>query len=67
MASKGKYSIYYKIIILNLIKFGVSRRSQWSGEGAECLRLIKHWDRGLESHSRHGYMAAHFLRLCCPV
>jgi hypothetical protein len=26
------------------------------------LRVLKHWDHGFESHSRHG-----FLRLFCPV
>jgi hypothetical protein len=28
-----------------------------------CLRLLEHWDRGFESHSRHGCM--HCVRLFC--
>jgi hypothetical protein len=34
-----------------------------------CLRSLGCWDRGFESHSRHGYLCvyAFILCLCCPV
>jgi hypothetical protein len=32
-----------------------------------CLCSPKHWDRGFESHSRHGCLCAFILCLCCPV
>jgi hypothetical protein len=31
------------------------------------LRPLEHWDRGFESHSRHGYLFAFILCLCCSV
>jgi hypothetical protein len=31
------------------------------------LRPLERWDRGFESHSRHGYLYAFILCLCCPV
>jgi hypothetical protein len=31
-------------------------------EAMKCLRVLKHWDRGFESHSRYV-----FLCLCCSV
>jgi hypothetical protein len=31
------------------------------------LRPLEHWDRGFESHSRHGYISAFILCLCCSV
>jgi hypothetical protein len=35
--------------------------------GMNRLRPLEHWDRGFESHSRHGYLYAFILGLCCPV
>jgi hypothetical protein len=32
-----------------------------------CLRPLEHWDRGFESHSRHGCLSAFILCMCCPV
>jgi hypothetical protein len=32
-----------------------------------CLRPLKHWDRGFESHLKHGCLCAFILCLCCPV
>jgi hypothetical protein len=29
-------------------------------------RALEHWDRGFESHSRHGCLSAFILCLCCP-
>jgi hypothetical protein len=29
--------------------------------GMNCLRPLKHWDRGIESHSRHGCLFAFIL------
>jgi hypothetical protein len=31
----------------------------------DCLRPLEPWDRGLESHSRHGRLSTFFLCLCC--
>jgi hypothetical protein len=31
--------------------------------GMNCLRPLEHWDRGFESHSRHGCLCAFTLRL----
>jgi hypothetical protein len=30
-------------------------------------RLLEHWDHGFESHSRHGYLCAFILCLCCSL
>jgi hypothetical protein len=35
----------------------------WS-EVLKYLRLLEHWDRGFEPHSRHGCMSAFILCLC---
>jgi hypothetical protein len=36
--------------------------------GVIFLRPLKHWDRGFESHSRHGYRLSAFnLCSCCLV
>jgi hypothetical protein len=32
-----------------------------------CLRALEPWDRGFESHSRHGCLCAFVPCLCCPV
>jgi hypothetical protein len=32
-----------------------------------CLRPLRQWDRGFESHPRHGSLSAFLLCLCCPV
>jgi hypothetical protein len=32
-----------------------------------CLRSLERWDRGFESHSRHGCLCAFILCLNCPV
>jgi hypothetical protein len=29
--------------------------------GMNCLRPLKHWDRGLESHLKHGSMCLHAI------
>jgi hypothetical protein len=34
-------------------------------EGIKCLLSPKHWDRGVESHLRHGRLTP--FCLCCPV
>jgi hypothetical protein len=31
------------------------------------LSLLKHWDRGFESHSRHACLSAFLLYSFCPV
>jgi hypothetical protein len=36
-------------------------------EGMKYLRPLEPWDRGFESHSRHGCLSAFILCLCCPV
>jgi hypothetical protein len=36
-------------------------------QGMKYLRLLEHWDHVFESHSRHGYLSAFILCLCCPV
>jgi hypothetical protein len=36
-------------------------------EGMNCFRTLEHWDRGFESNSRHGYLCAFILCLCCCV
>jgi hypothetical protein len=35
--------------------------------GMNCLRSLGRWDRGFESHSRHGCMCVFILCLCCSV
>jgi hypothetical protein len=39
------------------------RPSQWPRgvKNENCLRPLKHWDRGFESHSRHGCLCAFIL------
>jgi hypothetical protein len=39
-------------------------RAVW---GMDRLRPLEHWDRGFESHSRHGCLSAFILCLCCLV
>jgi hypothetical protein len=34
-------------------------------EGMNRLRLLEHWRRGFESHSRHGYPCVFMLCSCC--
>jgi hypothetical protein len=41
-----------------------SVRALW---GMKCLRPLKHWDRGFESHSKHGCLSTFLLCLYCPV
>jgi hypothetical protein len=41
-----------------------SGRAVW---GMNCLRPLEHWDRGFESHSRHGCLCAFILCSCCPL
>jgi hypothetical protein len=36
-------------------------------QGMNSLLSLEHWDRGFESHSKHGYMCAFILCLCCSV
>jgi hypothetical protein len=43
-----------------------SCRSQWS-RSLMRLHSLEHWDRGFESHSRHGCLFAFILCLCCSV
>jgi hypothetical protein len=35
--------------------------------GTNCVRPLEHWGRGVESYSRHGYLYAFILCLCCSV
>jgi hypothetical protein len=42
-------------------------RSGRAVKGMNCLRPLKHWDRGFESHLRYGCPFAFILRLCSPV
>jgi hypothetical protein len=63
---------FCKIMCLSLIAVRFSiwyrRRSLWPrGLSMNRLRPLKHWDRGFESHLRHGYLCAFILCLCCPV
>jgi hypothetical protein len=32
-------------------------------KGTKCLRLLKHWDRGFESHSRYGCLHLFCVRV----
>jgi hypothetical protein len=41
----------------------VKRQLQWP----RGLRPLEHWNRGFESHLRHGCLCAFILCLCCPV
>jgi hypothetical protein len=36
-------------------------------EGMNCLRPLKHWDRGFEFYFRHGCLCTFILRLCSPA
>jgi hypothetical protein len=42
-------------------------RSQW--HDMNCLRPLKHWDRGFESHLRHGCLCVYsvFVLSCVQV
>jgi hypothetical protein len=44
-------------------------RNKWGPITVEARSTApaKHWGRGFESHSRHGYLSAFILCLCCPV
>jgi hypothetical protein len=33
----------------------------------DCLRPLKHWDRGFESYLSHGCLCGFILCLCCSV
>jgi hypothetical protein len=35
--------------------------------GMNCLRPLKYWDRGFESHLRHGCLCTFIPCVCCPV
>jgi hypothetical protein len=35
-----------------------------ANEGMKYLRPLEHWDRGFESHSRHGCLFVFILCLC---
>jgi hypothetical protein len=35
--------------------------------GMNFLLSLESWDRGFESHLRHGYLCAFILYLCCSV
>jgi hypothetical protein len=61
--SASQFNEYY---LHTCIKFQAdhSSRAVW---GMKCLRSLEHWDRGFESHSRHGCLSLFILCLCCPV
>jgi hypothetical protein len=46
-----------------LVSKAEGSRSQWP----RCLRPLKHWDRGFESHSRRVCLCSFILCLCCSV
>jgi hypothetical protein len=48
-------------------KWKLYAATQDSPYGMNCLRPLKHWDRGFESHSRHGCLCTFILYLCCPL
>jgi hypothetical protein len=48
------------VYLLPLLNYVHSRR-------ATCLRPLKHWGQGFESHPRHGSLCGFILCLCCPV
>jgi hypothetical protein len=52
----------------NCLIRSLGSRSQWRAvSGMKRLLPLKHWQRGFESHSRHGCLCAFILCLCCPV
>jgi hypothetical protein len=70
---KGLYKINLKSgshRSVRCISFNIKNVSDHSGRavwGTNCLRSLEHWDRGFQSHSRHGCMCAFILCSCCPA
>jgi hypothetical protein len=56
-------SMKYSDLIV-IIRAGHSGRAVC---GMNCLRLLKHWDLGFESHLTHECLCAFILCLCCPL
>jgi hypothetical protein len=52
---------------LFLLAHSVSPSRNWRTQFMNRLRPLKHWDRGFQSHSRHGCLCAFILCLCCSV
>jgi hypothetical protein len=48
-----------------LLEKYVADHSGHEVKGVKCLRPLKHWDREFEPHSRHGYVSAFTLCMCC--
>jgi hypothetical protein len=45
-----------------LLAFLLADHSGRAVQGMNCLRSLERWDRGFESHSRHGCL--HLFRVC---
>jgi hypothetical protein len=71
MNEQSVVSVYrvYSVGIDNILRYicEVADHSGRAVKGMNCLLPLKHWDRGFESHLRHGYLCAFILRLCYPV
>jgi hypothetical protein len=55
-------------ILIALLTVSVLTHADHSGRavyGMKCLRSLEHWDRGFESHSRHGCLSAFILCSFC--
>jgi hypothetical protein len=58
----AEYMIHCTCIRFDLFEFRNISVTAADHSGMKRLAPLEHWDRGFESHSRHGC-----LRLCCPV
>jgi hypothetical protein len=54
-------------LIFNALRSRCAHHSARVVRGMNCLRPLKPWGRGFESHCRKGYLYPFILCLCCPM
>jgi hypothetical protein len=59
----GSFGGSFHSVMLEQLAYHSGRAVQ----GMNCLRSLKHWGRGFETHSRHGCLCAFILCLCCTT
>jgi hypothetical protein len=57
-------SLPWRISYLGEVDMNHTDHSGREVSGMNCLRPLKHWDRRVESHLRHGCLCAFILCLC---
>jgi hypothetical protein len=63
-AKSGLNILWDKFLLVMKIAADNSGFEVW---GMDCLRSLETWDRGFESHSRHGCLCAFIQCLYCSV